>query len=265
MTFMEHLEDLRWHLFRSVLVVTIVSLVMLFFKNFIFDHVIFAAKDPNFPTYRFFCWAGDKMGIGGLCIDAIDYDLINGDLTLPFLLWFKTSFMLGVIICFPYILYEVWLFVKPALYEKERKNIGGLIFSGVFLFYLGSAFGYYVMAPFSINFLGNFSLGEEVKNVFTVTSYIDVLTGMVFWSGVIFEIPIVAFFLAKLGLLQKEFLSRNRKYAVVIALILAAIITPSGDAFSLTLVTLPLWLLYEVSIVIVSRVEKRRKKALDEA
>lgn len=262
MSFMEHLEDLRWHLFRSVLVVTIVSVGFLFFKDFIFTHIIFAAKDTSFPTYRFFCWAGEKMHINGVCIDSINYELINGDLTLPFLLWFKTSFMLGVIVAFPYLLFEVWLFVRPALYAKEKKNVGGLIFSGVFLFYLGAAFGYYVLSPFSINFLGNFTLGTEVKNVFTVTSYIDVLTGMVFWSGVIFEIPIVAFFLANLGLLEKEFLSRNRKYAVVVALILAAIITPSGDAFSLTLVTLPLVGLYEVSIMIVSRVEKRRKRAL---
>jgi sec-independent protein translocase protein TatC len=165
--------------------------------------------------------------------------------------------MLGVIAAFPYIIYEIWKFVRPALYEKEKKSLGGLVFSSIFLFYFGASFGYFVLAPFSINFLGNFSLGEEVSNVFTVTSFIEILTGMVLWSGVIFEIPMAAFFLARIGLLNKEFLAGNRKYAIVIALILAAIITPSGDVFSLSLVALPLWILYEVSIVVVKRVEQR--------
>lgn len=258
MSFIEHLEDLRWHLVRSVLAVLLITIPCLFYKDIIFDKLIFYPKDPNFPTYRFFCWAGERMHMNGICVDSINYDLINGDMTLPFLLWLKTSFMIGVIGAFPYILYEIWRFVRPALYEKEKKNLGGLIFSGVLLFYIGCVFGYFLMAPFSINFLGNFSLGEEVKNVFTVTSFIDILTGMVFWSGVIFEIPMLAFFMAKLGLLNKKFLATNRKYAVVISLVLAAIITPSGDAFSLSLVALPLWLLYEVSILVVSRVEKRR-------
>ena len=262
MTFMDHLEALRWHIVRSLLVVVVFSIAFLFIKDYVFTNVIFAAKNPDFPTYRFFCWAGEKLHLGGICIEVIDYNLINGDLTLPFLLWFKASFMLGFIVGFPYILWEVWRFVKPALYEKERKNVGGLVFAGIFLFYFGCTFGYYVLAPFSINFLGNFSLGAEVQNVFTVTSYIGVLTGMVFWCGVIFEIPIIAFFLAKFGLLGKEFLAKNRKYAVIIALVLAAIITPSGDAFSLTLVTLPLWLLYEVSIWVVTAVERKRKKEI---
>lgn len=260
MSFLEHLEDLRWHIIRSIIAIAVFAIPALFYKDIIFDKIIFFPKDPNFPTYRFFCWAGEKLHLDGICVDGIDYELINGDLTLPFLLWLKTSFMIGVILAFPYILYEFWRFVRPALYENEKRNIGWLIFFGVFLFYFGSAFGYYIMAPFSINFLGNFSLGEEVANVFNVTSFIDILTGMVFWSGIIFEIPMIAFFLAKLGLLSKSLLANNRKYAIIIAIILAAIITPSGDAFSLALVALPLWLLYEVSIFVVMRVESRKRK-----
>lgn len=262
MSFLEHLEELRWHILRSAVVITLFSVVCLFFKEFIFDHIIFAAKSDSFPTYKFFCWCGDKLHLSGICIQGIDYTLINGDMTLPFLLWFKTSFAIGLILAFPYILWEIWRFVRPALYQNEKKNAGRLVFLGVLLFYVGSAFGYYLLAPFSINFLGSFTLGSEVENTFTVSSYINVLTGMVFWSGVIFEIPMLAYFLASLGLLENKFLVRNRKYAIVVALILAAVITPSGDAFSLSLVTMPLILLYEVSIWIVRRTEKKRRREI---
>lgn len=171
----------------------------------------------------------------------------------------------GVIFAFPYILWEIWRFVKPALLSHEKMNLGGAVFIATLLFYIGAFFGYFLLAPFSINFLATFTLSDQIENQFTFDSYLGILTGMILWTGLIFEIPMIAYFLAKLGLLGREFLANNRKYAFIISLVLAAIITPSGDAFSLFLVATPLWVLYEVSIVVVMIVERKRKKALDNA
>ena len=171
--------------------------------------------------------------------------------------------MAGFIFAFPYILWEIWRFVKPALHDNEKSNLGGVIIISTLLFYVGVFFGYFLMAPFSINFLATFSLSDQIENQFTFDSYLGILTGMVLWTGVIFEIPMVAYFLAKLGLLGREFLANNRKYAFIVSLVLAAIITPSGDAFSLFVVAMPLWILYEVSIVVVMVVEKRKLKQVD--
>ncbi len=261
MSFMEHLEELRWHLVRIVLVIFLFSIVFLIYPQFIFDNIILAPKDPNFITYRLFCSMGERLHIAGLCFTDFDYKLFYLNLSSPFLLYIKIAFMAGVIFAFPYILWEIWRFVKPALLSKEKSNLGGAIMISTLLFYIGAFFGYFLMAPFSINFLATFKLSEQVENQFTFDSYLDILTGMVLWTGIIFEIPMIAYFLAKLGLLKREFLAKNRKYAFVISLILAAIITPSGDAFSLFLVATPLWILYEVSILVVLVVEKRRKKA----
>ena len=166
----------------------------------------------------------------------------------------------GVIFAFPYILWEIWRFVKPGLHLNEKRNLGGLIFIATLLFYIGCFFGYFLLAPFSINFLANFELSSSIKNQFTFDSYLGIMTGMVLWTGVIFEIPMIAYFLARLGLLTNDFMQKQRKFSFVAGLVLAAVITPSGDAFSLFLVATPLWLLYEVSIIVVRRVEKTRLK-----
>ncbi len=263
MSFMEHLEDLRWHIVRIIIVIFLFSIAFLIYPEFIFDKIILAPKNPDFITYKWFCDIGERFNIGGLCYSTLDYKLFYLNLSSPFLLYIKIAFMAGVIFAFPYILWEIWRFVKPALHDKEKSNLGGLILVATLLFYVGALFGYFLMAPFSINFLATFTLSDQIENQFTFDSYLGILTGMVLWTGIIFEIPMVAYFLAKLGLLGREFLAKNRKYAFVVALVLAAIITPSGDVFSLFLVALPLWLLYEVSIVVVMVVEKKRLKSLE--
>ena len=250
MSFMEHLEDLRWHIVRI---------------DFIFDKIILAPKNPDFITYKIFCNVGDRFNIDGLCYTTLDYKLFYLNLSSPFFLYIKIAFMGGVIFAFPYILWEIWRFVKPALLSHEKMNLGGAVFIATLLFYIGAFFGYFLLAPFSINFLATFTLSDQIENQFTFDSYLGILTGMILWTGLIFEIPMIAYFLAKLGLLGREFLANNRKYAFIISLVLAAIITPSGDAFSLFLVATPLWVLYEVSIVVVMVVERKRKKALDNA
>lgn len=262
MSFMEHLEALRWHIIRIVLVILVFSIFFLIYPQFVFDKIILAPKNPDFITYRLFCSLGERINMQSLCVETLDYKLFYLNLSSPFLLYIKIAFMAGVIFAFPYILWEIWRFVKPALHDKEKSNLGGIILIATLLFYIGAMFGYFLMAPFSINFLAQFTLSEQIENQFTFDSYLGILTGMVLWTGVIFEIPMVAYFLAKIGLLGREFLAKNRKYASVVSLVLAAIITPSGDAFSLFLVALPLWGLYEVSIIVVNVVEKRKKREM---
>lgn len=265
MSFMEHLEDLRWHIVRIVVVIVLLSIGFLIYPEFIFDKIILAPKNPDFITYRIFCDLGDRFNIDGLCYTTLDYKLFYLNLSSPFFLYIKIAFMGGVIFAFPYILWEIWRFVKPALLSHEKMNLGGAVFIATLLFYIGAFFGYFLLAPFSINFLATFTLSDQIENQFTFDSYLGILTGMILWTGLIFEIPMIAYFLAKLGLLGRQFLANNRKYAFIISLVLAAIITPSGDAFSLFLVATPLWVLYEVSIVVVMVVERKRKKALDNA
>lgn len=260
MTFMEHLEELRWHIVRIVVVVVLISIVFLIYPQFVFDQIILAPKNPDFITYRLFCDLGERFHISGICVETLDYKLFYLNLSSPFLLYIKIAFMAGLIFAFPYILWEIWRFVKPALLDKERSNLGGVILIATGLFYFGALFGYFLLAPFSINFLAQFTLSTQIENQFTFDSYLGILTGMVLWTGVIFEIPMIAYFLAKIGLLGRDFLANNRKYAFVVSLVLAAIITPSGDVFSLLLVATPLWILYEVSIVVVMMVERRRNK-----
>jgi sec-independent protein translocase protein TatC len=258
MSFIEHLEDLRWHAIRVVIVVLACAIFFLIRPDLIFDLVILGPKNPEFPTYQLMCSLGEWLNVGGLCIDQLDYELFYLNLSSPFLLYLRIAIMGGAIFAFPYILWEIWRFVKPGLHFNEQRNLGGLVFIATLLFYIGCLFGYFLLAPFSINFLANFQLSDQINNQFTFDSYLGILTGMVLWTGVIFEIPMIAYFLARLGLLTNQFMMQQRKFAFVASLVLAAIITPSGDAFSLFLVAMPLWVLYEISIVVVRRVEKKQ-------
>jgi len=260
MSFIEHLEDLRWHIIRVLLVIAGMSVFFLIRPDFVFDTIILGPKKLDFPTYVIMCQLGEWMNIAGLCIDELNYDLFYLNISSPFFLYLRIGIMGGVIFAFPYILWEIWRFVKPGLHLNEKRNLGGLIFIATLLFYIGCFFGYFLLAPFSINFLANFELSSSIKNQFTFDSYLGIMTGMVLWTGVIFEIPMIAYFLARLGLLTNDFMQKQRKFSFVAGLVLAAVITPSGDAFSLFLVATPLWLLYEVSIIVVRRVEKTRLK-----
>jgi sec-independent protein translocase protein TatC len=260
MSFIEHLEDLRWHIIRVLLVIVALSVFFLIRPDLVFDKIILGPKDPNFPTYRIMCGLGEWLNLKGLCISELNYELFYLNISSPFFLYLRVGLMGGAIFAFPYILWEIWRFVRPGLYNHEQRHLGGLVFIATLLFYIGCFFGYFLLAPFSINFLANFELSDQVTNQFTFDSYLGILTGMVLWTGVIFEIPMIAYFLARMGLLTNTFMMQQRKYAFVASLVLAAVITPSGDAFSLFLVATPLWALYEVSIVVVRRVEKNRIK-----
>lgn len=260
MSFLDHLEVLRWTLIRSTLAVFSFGIIAFIFKKFIFDKIILLPKDPNFFTYRFLCSISQKFGTEGLCIDEIPFIVQSRTMAGQFSAHIWTSITAGFILAFPFIIWEVWKFIKPGLYPKERKHAKSFIIISSFLFFLGVLFGYYVITPLSINFLGAYRVAEEVQNNIDLNSYIGLLRASVLSSGLIFEMPIIIYFLAKLGLVTPEFLRKYRKYALVLVLILAALITPP-DVISQIIVAIPMMILYETSIIITKMIVRKEKKA----
>ena len=262
MSFFDHLEELRWHLIRSVLAILIIASVAFIFKDFIFDVLLFGPKQKDFITYRWFCSISQTLGQGNsFCIEELPFR-IQRTMAGQFSAHLWTSILAGFIVSFPYIVFEFWRFISPGLYEKERKNARGFIFIASILFFIGVLFGYYIVTPLSINFLGNYSVSSEIFNDFDLSSYIGLLRASVLASGIIFELPIIVFFLTKIGIVTPAFLRKNRKISLVVVLSLSAIITPP-DIASQIIVSIPILILYEVSILISRIVTKKQYKALD--
>ena len=262
MSFLDHLEELRWHLIRSVLAVVIIAVVAFLFKDFIFDVLLFGPKNKDFITYRWFCSISQTLGQGSsFCIEELPFRIQSRTMAGQFSAHLWTSVLAGFILSFPYIIYEFWKFISPGLYEKERKNARGFIFIASILFFIGVLFGYYIVTPLSINFLGNYSVSTEIFNDFDLSSYIGLLRASVLASGIIFELPIIIYFLTRIGVITPEFLKKNRKISLVLVLSLSAIITPP-DVVSQIIVSIPILILYEVSIIIAKIVKKNKEKAL---
>jgi sec-independent protein translocase protein TatC len=262
MSFMDHLEELRWLLVRSCTAILIGGCIAFAFSGFIFDNIIFAPKSSDFITYRFFCELANKYDLDkSFCVTNIPFELISRDMEGQLNTDIWTSITAGLILVFPYILYQVWKFISPALYEKERKMAVWFILSTSVLFFIGVLFGYYLIMPLSINFLANYQVSKVVENMIDVDSYMSLIKTTVIACGLVFEMPIIIYFLAKLGLVSAAFLRKYRKYALVIILIIAAIVTPP-DVISQTIVTIPLVILYEASILIAARIDRIRAKEL---
>jgi len=265
MSFLNHLEVLRWTLVRSSLAVFVFGIIAFMMKGFIFNDIILAPKDPSFATYRFLCSFSKFFGTEGLCIDEIPFIVQSRTMAGQFSAHIWTSIAFGFVMAFPFIIWEVWKFLKPALYENEQKNAKSFIIVTSFLFFLGILFGYYVITPLSINFLGSYTVADEVKNNFDLSSYTSLLKASCLSAGFIFELPIIIYFLTKMGLVTPEFLKKYRKYALVLVLILAALITPP-DIISQVIVAIPMIALYEVSIkiskFIIKKQEKEKSKTL---
>jgi sec-independent protein translocase protein TatC len=258
MTFLDHLEALRWHLIRSASAIFIFAIIAFFYSSVVFDYILLAPKSDNFPTYRFFCWLSYQLfGDDQLCMKAIDFNLINTSMSGQFTTDLTVALVAGLVVAFPYLLWELWRFIKPALYEKELKHANGLIFWGSFLFFSGVAFGYFVITPLSVYFFGNYKVSELVGNQINLSSFISTVVSTTLGAGIVFELPIVIYFLSKIGLVGPVFLRKTRKISYVVILIIAAIITPP-DVTSQIIVSIPLFLLYEVSIWISARVEKNK-------
>ncbi|MCC7232378.1 MAG: twin-arginine translocase subunit TatC [Bacteroidia bacterium] len=259
MSFLSHLEALRWHLVRSVAVVMILATVLFFFKEFLFDDVLLAPKSPQFLTYRVLCDLSARLHMGeNLCIKTIPFTLISTEISAQFTTHMWVAFIAGLVVGFPYVAWEIWRFIKPALNDTEKKYARGMVFYISFLFLTGVLFGYYIITPMTVNFLGSYQVSAEVTNTITLDSFISTVTTMTLITGIIFELPVVVYFLTKIGIITPVFMRTYRRHAVVIILILAAVITPTSDATTLMLVSIPLYILYEISIFVSNHVMKEK-------
>lgn len=260
MSFWEHLEELRWHLVRSVIILLLLAIGAFIMRKFIFDEIILAPKDPDFFTYRAFCAIGKWLSLESLCIGTVPMEIINIQMSGQFLTHVYVSMMVALVVAFPYLLWEIWSFIRPALLPKEKKYSKGVVFFSTVLFMIGMIFSYFLIVPLTINFFSSYQVSASVSNTITLNSYISTVVSLTLATGLVFELPIVVFFLTKVGILTPAFMRKNRKYVLVILLTVAAIITPP-DIFSQILVTIPLMGLYEFSIFISARV--MRKKSAD--
>lgn len=263
MSFLEHLEELRWHIIRSLLAVFLFAVVAFINKNIVFDKIILAPKSQDFLTNRLLCQLGEEINFPSICINARTFELKNIYMSGQFTAHIKISIIAGLILSFPYIFFEFWRFIRPALYKNERRNARGAVFYISFLFITGVLFGYYVIAPMSVAFLGSYVVSNAVGNEINLMSYVSTITNLTLVCGIIFELPAIIFFLSKVGIVTPEFLRKYRKHAIIVILVLAAIITPSADILTQLLVSVPLAFLYEISIIISARVQ--RKKELEMA
>lgn len=262
MSFLDHLEELRWHLIRAVLAVVIAGGIAFMLKSFIFDVLLFGPSRGDFFSYDMLCRISNYVGIdGGFCFEEMPFRIQSRTMGGQFSAHVWTSITAGFIIAFPYVIYEFWKFVAPAMHTDERKYAKGFIFITSLLFFIGVLFGYYVVTPLSINFLGKYQVSDTVFNDFDLSSYIGLVRASVIASGLIFELPIVIYFLTKVGVVTPDFLKKYRKYALVIVLILSAIITPP-DIVSQIIVAIPVLILYEVSIFISKFIYKIEQKKL---
>ncbi|MCO5274803.1 MAG: twin-arginine translocase subunit TatC [Flavobacteriales bacterium] len=264
LTFLEHLEALRWTLVRSALAVGVGMVAAFVFKDVVFDRIILAPQRPDFLTYHVFCQLALKLGLDrSFCMDHSGFTLMNTTMAGQFMVHIMVSFVAGLILAFPYILWEAWRFVKPGLAAGERKAVRGVVFFASLLFLCGVVFGYYVLAPMSIQFLGTYTVSASVPNLVDLNSYIGTITSLTLWTGVMFELPMIVYFLARTGLVGPSFLRTYRRHAYVAILIIAAIITPP-DVTSQIIVSIPLIALYEGSIFLAARTRRIREKPAPE-
>ena len=262
MSFLDHLEIFRWHLIRSFVAIFLFSVISFVFKDVIFDDILLAPKSSDFFTYIILCNISQFLGLGDIfCLTEMPFSLINISMSGQFAIHIRASIFAGFIISFPYIFWEFWRFVSPALYDNEQKLARRIVFFSSLLFMFGILFGYYVIAPLAVNFLGNYQIRSLVENQISINSFISTVMTVCLANGFIFELPILVYFLTKIGLLTPELMRTYRKHAMVVTLILSAIITPP-DIISQILVSFPLVILYEVSIGISNRIIKKSKTSL---
>jgi sec-independent protein translocase protein TatC len=263
MSFLEHLEVMRWHLLRSLAAIVIIGLVAFVFKEIVFDKIILAPKEPPFPTNRWLCQLGELLNLKRICINQDPFDLQTVKMAEQFSMHIIVSLVAGIVLAFPYIFWEFWRFIVPALYEKEKRTASGAVFYTSMLFLLGVAFGYFIIAPLSVNFLGNYRVSESVISAPTLRSYVQTVTSVVLASGIVFQLPILVYFLSRVGLVTPNFLKRYRRHSIILIVTLSAIITPP-DIFSQVLVALPLMVLYEIGIVISRRIMLQQDREWEE-
>lgn len=259
MSFWEHLEELRWHIIRSAIAILILSIAAFLNREIIFDKIILAPKDSEFITNQLLCRLAELINVSGLCIDALDLKIINLTMSGQFLTHMYSSIVAGLIVSAPYLIWEIWRFVSPALKRSEKKYTTGAVIVMSLLFFIGILFSYFLIVPLTLNFLGTYRVSSFVQNTISLKSYITTVVSLTFGVGIVFELPVFVYFFTKVGLLTPSFLKKNRKYALVVILIISAIITPA-DIFSQIMVAIPLYALYEISIIVSKRIFARQSK-----
>jgi sec-independent protein translocase protein TatC len=265
MSFIDHLEELRWHIIRSVIAILIGAVVVFIFIRDIVDKILFGPTDKNFISYKWFCNLSHWLGLGDtVCVTPVDARFQSNTMTGQFISSFTIAFMGGLIVAFPYVFWEFWKFVKPALSEQERKKTRGVVFWVSLLFFTGVFFGYFILTPFMVNFYFNYTLSDKVMVLPNFTDYLENLVYTTVGIGVLFQMPLLIMVLAKVGFITANFLRKYRRHALVVILIAAAIITPTTDPFSLSIVTIPLYLLYEAGISIAARINRKQEKQMKE-
>jgi sec-independent protein translocase protein TatC len=260
MSFIDHLDVLRVHLVRSAIAVGLGALVMAFYNDFIIQRILLGPTRADFPTYTFLCNISNKLGFGNkFCMKEIHLEMQSNTITGQFDVYLDVIFIGGFVVAFPFVLYQFWKFIKPALSKNELSNSTGVIFWVSLLFFIGISFGYFVLSPYTVNFFANFSLDEKIKNIPTISSYFNTILPLTLGCGLAFQLPLILYFLAKVGVVSATSLKGFRKYAILIIVVVTGIITPP-DMFSQIICSLPIILLYEISIVVCKRVEKKEEQ-----
>lgn len=263
MSFVDHLEELRWHLIRAVASIFIFSIIAFLAKSFVFHDIILAPARTDFLSYRVMCDLGNAMGMEAFCIKELAFTIQSRQMSGQFSMHMLVSLVIGLACAFPYAFWEIWRFVSPGLYSQERKSSRGAVFFVSFLFILGLLFGYYVVSPISINFLAGYQVDPSIVNEFDLNSYVSTLTTLCLSCAVMFQMPVIVYFFTKAGLLTPEVMKLYRRHAVIVILVVGAIITPP-DVISQLLISIPLMMLYEASIIVSRSIRKNDLKKLNE-
>lgn len=263
MSFLDHLEALRYHLLRSVAAILVITVIAFLAKSVVFGIIILGPSKVDFFSYRVLCDVANWLNVPALCIDELPFTIQSRQMTGQFSMHMTSSFVVGFIVAFPYVFWEFWRFISPGLYDKEKNAARGAVFFVSFLFFLGAAFGYYLLAPLSINFLSNYQLDPSILNEFDISSYVTTLVMLVLASAIMFQLPVVIYFLSMSGIVTSTMLKSYRKHSIVVILILSAVITPP-DVISQLLISMPIMVLYEVGISIAKRLEKKKAIAAAE-
>ena len=266
MSFFDHIEALRWHLIRASIAILVFTGLAFYYYDWLFGHIIMAPAHMNFWTYQSMCNLGHWLGTVfkghtfDFCFSEIHLQLMNTEMAGQFTLQINSALIIGITVGIPYLLWEIWRFIKPALHDKERKAASGFVAYATFLFFCGVMFGYYIITPMSVHFLMGYVVSTDIKNMIDIDSYLSSVTTLTLATGLVFELPILIYILANLGIMTAKTMRQTRRYAIVIILIIAAIVTPTPDMLTMTVVSIPLFVLYEVSILVAGLVEKRKLK-----
>lgn len=252
MTFLDHLEELRWRLVKIAISIVVFATGIWIFQEWIMDHLFLSMKSPDFISFKLIC---EYLGV---CVEAIPVKMQSMTVSGQFSYALMMSIMGGIVVAFPFIFFQIWSFVKPGLKTNEKSVAKGIVFYVSMLFFLGIAFGYFIVAPLAVQFFGSYQISDKIENIFTVNSYMSTILSTVFYSGLLFLLPVVSYLFTKLGILNAEFLRKYRKHAIIGILVLSAVITPP-DLISQVIVGVPIVLLYETGIFVSARVEKKMK------